>query len=117
MIRVSSIVGWSLATYVALSLVALAFEPLLFLWPYLFLLAIQEPLGTWADMPLALVLIAGALPVLGVASLVQRRLRLQQQGTAFDRFLIGGLVTILTLFGVTLVAFLAARIMGWPVGE
>ncbi len=107
---------WSLVAYLALVSVALLYEPVLWLWPYLFLLAIQE-ISPAADTHQEIIaaLFLGVAPVLLVAWFRQRRLS-KVDFEWFEYASSGCLTTLAALAGLTGAAYLIAFLFGWRVG-
>lgn len=107
---------WAIAGYVTLMLLgALFFEPFLLLWPHLFLLALQKPLGSPDDAHVWIGLALGVLPVAFVAWQVERRYQ-DAKRDLFEALVPGCAVMAITLLFLTGLAFLVAWALGWPAG-
>jgi hypothetical protein len=112
-----SLVIWTLAAYLAFIVAGLMFEPILVVWPHLFLLAIQDVAATTSGESQTIVaMILGVLPVLIVARIRQRRLG-ERDLSAFDYAWSGLWTTVFTLAGVTLSALVVGWILGWHIGD
>lgn len=110
------LLAWTIATYILGALVgAFLFEPVLLLWPHLFLLAAQVPFGAPGDLHVWVTLGAGLVPVSAVAWFLERKRPSVSRHPATE-WLWALAVIITTLAGITLLAFLAAFLFGWPAG-
>lgn len=111
------LVAWSLLVYVAFIGMAMSvLEVALFLWPYIFLLSLQQLLGPPDSWPFLVSLPFGGVCVGAVAEICQRRLGEGRPEDRFYAFWAGGLITLVTLACITLLSHVAARLLGWPLG-
>ena len=115
MYRRAPLIAWSFTMHLALMLLAFLFKPILWLWPYVFLLATQDVFGSPDDRSALAAMALGIVPVMLVAWFRQRRLDATEFET-FDYAMSGLWTAVLTLAGLTGAAFLTANLLGWQVG-
>lgn len=117
------VICWSFVAYLVVSGLAFAsslssgpFAYFLFVWPYLFILALEGAVGPATDAKLLVGLVVGLIGVGATGVAVQQVMgRSRPEG----RLAIGAglLVVLITIVALTGGAFVVAGIAGWPVGE
>lgn len=111
------LVAWSLISYMGfVGLGMSVLETFQFLWPFTFLLSLQRLLGPPDGWPFLVSSPFGAVCVGAIAEVCQWRTGEGRPEDRFYAFWAGVVITLVTLAGVTFLAFLVASLLGWPVG-
>lgn len=111
------LVAWSLLTYLGFIGLALSvLEVLQFLWPYTFLLSLQQLFGPPEGWPFLVSLPFGGLCVGAVAEFCQRRVGEARPEDRFYAFWAGVVIALSTLACMTAISYFTAKLLGWAVG-
>lgn len=109
---------WSAIVYVLFSAVALVFQVLGLLWPHLFLLALQDPLGGYGDTQVWFGLLFGLLPVGLVGWFIDRRWpsAVTVEARELSGCVVGGAVNFGVFLLLDVIAHALAYALGWKMG-